>query len=115
MGRAKPHIGGGPGLMYICYNIFSNTPPPTPKVETLATTNVETEPKIQKHRSGQIICDDFHELGCRWDVQDMDITNGNVFPDEVEADLDMLRTLVLNGVGEEVDDADVVAVDESAL
>ncbi len=41
--------------------------------------------------------------------------DGNAFPDEVEVDLDMLRTLVLNGVGEEVDDADVVAVDESAL
>jgi hypothetical protein len=48
-------------------------------------------------------------------MQDTDITDGNAFPDEVEVDLDMLCMLVLNGVGGEVDDADVVTVDESAL
>jgi hypothetical protein len=26
MGQVKPHAGGGPGLMYLCYNIFFNTP-----------------------------------------------------------------------------------------
>jgi hypothetical protein len=48
-------------------------------------------------------------------VQDADIIDGNTFLDEVEVDLDMLHTLVLNGVGGEVDSADVVGVDESAL
>jgi hypothetical protein len=48
-------------------------------------------------------------------VQDANITDGNAFPNEVEVDLDMLRTLVLNGVVGEVDGADVVVVDESAL
>jgi hypothetical protein len=48
-------------------------------------------------------------------MQDTDITNGNTFPDEVEVYLDMLRTLVLNGVGGEVDDTDVITVDESVL
>jgi hypothetical protein len=48
-------------------------------------------------------------------MQDTDITDGNAFPDEVEVDLDMLCMLVLNGVGGEVDDADVITVDESAL
>jgi hypothetical protein len=48
-------------------------------------------------------------------MQDADITNGNAFPEEVEVDLDMFSTLVLNKVGGEVDDADVVTVDESAL
>jgi hypothetical protein len=48
-------------------------------------------------------------------VQDADITDGNAFPDEVEVDLDMLCALVLNGVGGEVDGADIVTVDESAL
>jgi hypothetical protein len=48
-------------------------------------------------------------------VQDADITNGHTFPHKVEVDLDMLRTLVLNGVGGEVDDADVVVVHEGAL
>jgi hypothetical protein len=45
----------------------------------------------------------------------VDITNGNAFPHEVEADLEKLGALVLNGLGGEIDNADVVAVDESAL
>jgi hypothetical protein len=48
-------------------------------------------------------------------VQEADITDGNMFLDEVEVDLDMLCALVLNGVGREVGDADVITVDESAL
>jgi hypothetical protein len=47
-------------------------------------------------------------------VQDVDITNGHAFPHKVKVDLDMLRALLLNGVGGEVDDADVIAVDEDA-
>jgi hypothetical protein len=38
-----------------------------------------------------------------------------VFLDEVEVNLDMLYTLVLNEVDGEVDGADIVIVDESAL
>jgi hypothetical protein len=45
-------------------------------------------------------------------VQDTDITDGHAFPHKVEVDLDMIRALVLNGVGGEVDDANVIAVDE---
>jgi poly-beta-hydroxyalkanoate depolymerase len=45
----------------------------------------------------------------------MNITNGHVFTHKMEVDLDMLHTLVLNGVGGELDDIDVVTVDESAL
>jgi hypothetical protein len=36
-------------------------------------------------------------------------------PDKVEVDLDMLHALLLNGVGGEVDNADVVVVGDSAL
>jgi hypothetical protein len=48
-------------------------------------------------------------------MQDADITNGNTFLNEVKVDLNIFRTLVLNGVGGEVDGDDVVTVDESAL
>jgi hypothetical protein len=48
-------------------------------------------------------------------VQDADITDGNAFPNDVEVDLNILCTLVLNGVGGEVDSADVVTVDKSAI
>jgi hypothetical protein len=97
--------------MYLCYNIFFNTA----AVETLATMNVETGLKIWKHWSGQTLREDVHELGGHRYMQDADITDGNVFPDEVEVDLDMLGMLVLNGVGGEVDGVDIVTVDESAL
>jgi hypothetical protein len=49
------------------------------------------------------------------DVQDADITDGHAFPYKVEVDLDMLHAMVLNVVGREVDDADVVTVDEGTL
>jgi hypothetical protein len=48
-------------------------------------------------------------------VQDMDITDGNTFSDEVNVDLDMLGALMLNGVGGEVDNVDVVMVDVSTI
>jgi hypothetical protein len=48
-------------------------------------------------------------------VQDTDITDGHVFLHKVEVDIDMLRALMLNGVGGEVDGTDVVTVDECAL
>jgi hypothetical protein len=48
-------------------------------------------------------------------VQDADITDGHMFPHKVEVDLDMLHTLVLNRVGGEVDDTDIIVVDENAL
>jgi hypothetical protein len=86
-----------------------------PAVETLATASVETGPKFQKHQSGQTLRENIYELGGHQYVQDADITDVNAFPDEVEVDLDMLCALVLNRVGGEVDGAEVVAVDESAL
>jgi hypothetical protein len=48
-------------------------------------------------------------------MQGTDITDGHAFPHKVEVDLDMLHALVLNGVGGEIDSADVIAVDEGAL
>jgi hypothetical protein len=48
-------------------------------------------------------------------VQYADIADGNTFPDEVEVDLDMFSALMLNRVGGEIDGADVITVDESAL
>jgi hypothetical protein len=38
-----------------------------------------------------------------------------VFPYKVKVDLNMLHALVLNRVGEEVDNANVVTVDDDAL
>jgi hypothetical protein len=43
------------------------------------------------------------------------LTNGDLLMDEVKINLHMLGLLMLDRVGREVDEADVVAVDNSAL
>jgi hypothetical protein len=44
-------------------------------------------------------------------VEDVNIFDGNALTDEVEINLNMLGALMLDGVGGEVDRADVVIVD----
>jgi poly-beta-hydroxyalkanoate depolymerase len=46
-------------------------------------------------------------------VENTNVPNGNVLADKVKINLNMLGALVLNGVGGEVDDADIVVVDQS--
>jgi hypothetical protein len=46
-------------------------------------------------------------------VEDTNVPDGNAFTNKVKINLHMLGALVLNGVGGEVDGADVVAVDQS--
>ena len=46
-------------------------------------------------------------------MEHTDSPNGDPFPDEVEVDFHVLGSLMLDGVGGEVDGADVVAVDEA--
>jgi hypothetical protein len=47
-------------------------------------------------------------------MEDADLTNGNLLSDEMKINLYMLRALMLNGVGGELHNANVVAVDEGA-
>jgi hypothetical protein len=46
-------------------------------------------------------------------VQDTNILDGNALTDKVKINLNMLGAQVLNRVGEEVDDTDVVTIDQS--
>jgi hypothetical protein len=48
-------------------------------------------------------------------VHDTNIINGHAFPHKVNVDLNMFDVLVLNRVGAQVDDVDVIAVDKSVL
>ena len=48
-------------------------------------------------------------------MEDPNIADSDPVANEVQVDLHMLRTLMLDGVGKEVHGADVVAVDERAL
>jgi hypothetical protein len=44
-------------------------------------------------------------------MENPNLTKGHLFADEVNVDLDVLRSLVVDGVGRHVDGADVVAED----
>jgi hypothetical protein len=48
-------------------------------------------------------------------MQDADIIDDHAFPHKVEVNLDILRALVLNEGGGEIDGADIITVDECAL
>jgi hypothetical protein len=46
-------------------------------------------------------------------LEEMNVPDGNTLVNKVEINLNMLGALVLNGVSEEVDGAEIVAVDQS--
>jgi hypothetical protein len=58
--------------------------------------------------------EDVGELRCRWDMEDADLTDGNLLSDKIKIDLHMIDALLLNGVGGEVHDADIITVDKCA-
>ena len=45
----------------------------------------------------------------------MDMSNGNLGPDKVEIELNMLRALMLDWVASQIDGGDVVSVDQIGL
>jgi hypothetical protein len=84
-------------------------------VETLATINVETGPKLLKHHRREALGEDIGELRSSRDMKNSHNPNGDTLVDKVEVELDMLRALVLDEIGREVHDVDAVAVEKSAL
>jgi len=64
--------------------------------------NVETGPKLREDRRRQAFGEDVGELGRRRDMKNADNTKSHLFSDEVKIDLNMLGTLMLNGVGRHV-------------
>jgi hypothetical protein len=47
-------------------------------------------------------------------MEDADLTDGNLFLDKMKINLHMLGALMLNGIGREIHDADIITVDEGA-
>jgi hypothetical protein len=45
----------------------------------------------------------------------MNFPNGDLVTTEVEINLDILRALMLNGVGCQVDDTDIIIIDKCAM
>jgi hypothetical protein len=48
-------------------------------------------------------------------MEDADLTDGNLLSNKMKINLYMLGALILNGVGGEVHDGDIIAVDKCAL
>jgi hypothetical protein len=110
LGGKKPGLWVGPTSRRRRPSELANTP----HSQNSAVADVETRSKLIKHRGGETLHEDVGELRCRRDMEDVDLTDGNLLSDEMKINLHMLRALMLNGVGGEVHGTDVVTVDESA-
>lgn len=73
----------------------------------------ESEPKILKHRCREAFNEDVCEPRSNPDMNSL-ISDINLLTNEMEVKFNMLRTLMLDGVGGEVNSADVVTVHEGA-
>jgi hypothetical protein len=67
-------------------------------------TDVDTWPKLLKHRRREPLGEDVSKLWGGRNVKDMNISNGETLANEMEVNLDMLRMLMLDRIGGEVDD-----------
>jgi hypothetical protein len=59
--------------------------------------------------------EDVSKLRSHRDVQNANFPNGDLVTDEVEINLNMLRALMLNWVGCQVHDTNIVAVDKCVM
>jgi hypothetical protein len=73
--------------------------------------NIETGPKLREHRHQQTFGEDVGILGRSGNVQDTDFTKGDSLSDEVQVDLNMLGSLMLNRISGEINGADIITVD----
>jgi hypothetical protein len=98
------------GLNLIQYNT-SNT---SPRSHNSITADVETGSKLIEHRGGEALREDVNELQYCRNMEYTDLTDDDSLSDKMKINFHMFSALMLNGVGGEVHDADVVTVDESA-
>ena len=74
--------------------------------------NAQTGPKIQKQLYGETLGHDVRELVCREDMENANLSQSNLLADEVDVDLDMLGTTMMNVVGSHIYSADIVTADD---
>jgi hypothetical protein len=74
--------------MYVLLKSLALTPH---VVETLATTDAETGPKLLKHRRREALGEDVGEMRSSRDMKNLHIPGGDTLLDEVEVELNMLR------------------------
>ena len=77
-----------------------------------STTNVTTVSKLLKYRCWETLGEDIDVLGCRGDMENSNMTEGDTLLNKVEINLNVLRALMLDRIGGEVDSTDVVAINQ---
>jgi hypothetical protein len=77
-------------------------------------TDIETGAKLGKEWRRHTLGEDVVELRSHQDVQNVNFPNDDLVTDEVEINLNMLCALMLNWVGCQVDDTDIIATNMCA-
>ena len=86
--------------------------PTAPRGHNGVVEHVGAGPEVEEDGQGQPLREDISELRHGRDVKDSYIAESNPLTHEMKVDLDVLRALMLHGVGGEVHGAHVVAVDD---
>ena len=100
----------GQDIQYTSRNHIFNTPR-----SRSITGDAKTGPELLENRSRQPLRHDVGELLRRRDVEDPDAPRSHLLTNEVYVELNMLRSMMMDRVGGEVNGGDVVAVDERSL
>jgi len=75
------------------------------------STDAKTGPKLCEELYREALGHDVSELMSGGNMKNPDLSKRHLLADEVNVDLDVLRSLVVDGVGRHVDGTDVVAED----
>ena len=86
----------------------------TPRSRSVAGY-AKTGPELLENRSRQSFCHNVGKLLRRQDAEDPDAPKGHLLTNKVYVELNVLRSSMMDRVGGEVHDGDVVAVDECGL
>jgi len=81
-----------------------------PADRSSATEHVQTGPELREHRRWKTLGEDVCKLRGGWYVQNLQITDGDPFTNEVKINLDVLGMLMLDWVGRHVESTNVVTI-----
>ena len=75
-------------------------------------TNVQAGSKLLEDSGRKALGEDVGVLRCRWDIKNPNLTKGDSLSNKMEINLNMLRALMLDWVGGEVDSTNVITIDQ---
>jgi len=77
-----------------------------------STANVKIGSKLLKYICWETLGEDIGVLGRRGDMENPNLTEGDTLLNKVEINLNVLRALMLDRIGGEVDSTDVVTINQ---